>query len=524
MLVLMAVGLTACQDEEKKLVCFRLPVNDEWGTQMLQEMANEAAQYPDIQLEISYVLPGEGDSEYLEFIEQSIERKASAIIIYPYVDIFRTYVQRAINKGIGVVVVRDEQQTPDKYSCSIYRSERDLGHRMAYDVAEQMQGHGTILELYGGETETDRCLRSIAFHEVIDTMPGIRVVGSLYGDYKSGRAYEATSKFLQTNNDDIDMVVGMNDRMALGARKAIERVPRLRQHAIRYMGVDVLNNDSIGIGRIEDGSIDVSYHNPTGGKETMHAAACLVHGEPYEMEHLITTKRITRANAPMLRAQYDKEHKQYELQRRQLFNTEREKRDYMLMQSAVSVLVACLVFALIFVALLLYQLRRNNRMLLQRDEKIRLLGSQLAESQTQQAVLGSKCEQLETERDRWMAISGGNAEESEDAPVENRDFRTQLLDLIKGHMSEEDFSVDQISETLCMSRSQLFRRCKTEFDMSPADLLRTMRLECAEHLLLTTQLSVSEVAYRVGYANNKYFSRSYKDRFGVVPSDVRKKL
>lgn len=524
MLALMAVGLTACQDEEKKLVCFRLPVNDEWGTQMLQEMANEAAQYPDIQLEISYVLPGEGDSEYLEFIEQSIERKASAIIIYPYVDIFRTYVQRAINKGIGVVVVRDEQQTPDKYSCSIYRSERDLGHRMAYDVAEQMQGHGTILELYGGETETDRCLRSIAFHEVIDTIPGIRVVGSLYGDYKSGRAYEATSKFLQTNNDDIDMVVGMNDRMALGARKAIERVPRLRQHAIRYMGVDVLNNDSIGIGRIEDGSIDVSYHNPTGGKETMHAAACLVHGEPYEMEHLITTKRITRANAPMLRAQYDKEHKQYELQRRQLFNTEREKRDYMLMQSAVSVLVACLVFALIFIALLLYQLRRNNRMLLQRDEKIRLLGSQLTESQTQQAVLGSKCEQLETERDRWMAISGGNAEESEDAPVENRDFRTQLLDLIKGHMSEEDFSVDQISETLCMSRSQLFRRCKTEFDMSPADLLRTMRLECAEHLLLTTQLSVSEVAYRVGYANNKYFSRSYKDRFGVVPSDVRKKL
>ena len=62
----------------------------------------------------------------------------------------------------------------------------------------------------------------------------------------------------------------------------------------------------------------------------------------------------------------------------------------------------------------------------------------------------------------------------------------------------------------------------TDFEMTPADLLRTMRMESAERLLKTSQLSVAEVAYKVGFASHKYFSRCFKDHFGVAPTDVRR--
>lgn len=517
---LLSVMLAACQEEEKKLVCFRMPITDEWGTQMVQEMTYEAAKYPDIQLEVSYVLPGEGESEYLEFMEQCMQRNAKAIIVFPYYDVLKVYVQRAMNKGIGVVVERKNEVRNCRYSACIRRGDLELGHQIGRDVASQYSGDVNVLELYDYEGK-NRCHRSLAFHEVVDTIPRIHVLHELPAKYSKSCAYEEVKKFLKTCDKPIDLVVAMNDRMALGARKAIEQDPRSHQWNTRYMGVDALYNDSIGIGRVEDGSIDVTYYYPTGGKEIMQAAASLVHGEPYQVEKLMETMRVTRGNVSMLRAQYAKERRQYELQRDSQFRVERQKHDYQMLKTTAYFLVMCLIFSAMLVVRLVLQSRKSARRLTSMEQQLQFANQQYNECQRERAVLETKCEQLEADRDRWI-VAANTSSDGVATEEDAHDFRTRVLSLIRTQMGDDMFNVDQLADQLCVSRSTLYRQVGMDFEMTPADLLRTMRMESAERMLKTSQLTVAEVAYKVGFASHRYFSRCFKDHFGVAPTDVRR--
>ena len=72
-----------------------------------------------------------------------------------------------------------------------------------------------------------------------------------------------------------------------------------------------------------------------------------------------------------------------------------------------------------------------------------------------------------------------------------------------------------------LSRVQLYRKVKSITDSSPVEILRTARLNRAYQLLLTTDLSVSEVAYKVGFTSPSYFTKCFKDEYGKVPGEVR---
>ena len=73
-----------------------------------------------------------------------------------------------------------------------------------------------------------------------------------------------------------------------------------------------------------------------------------------------------------------------------------------------------------------------------------------------------------------------------------------------------------------LSRVQLYRKVKALTGSSPVELLRTARLNRAHQLLLTTDKTVSEVAYSVGFSSPAYFTKCFKDEFGMVPGDVRR--
>ena len=73
-----------------------------------------------------------------------------------------------------------------------------------------------------------------------------------------------------------------------------------------------------------------------------------------------------------------------------------------------------------------------------------------------------------------------------------------------------------------LSRVQLYRKIKSITGSSPVEILRNARLNRAYQLLLTTDKSVSEVAYAVGFTAPSYFTKCFKDEYGKVPGDVRK--
>lgn len=99
-------------------------------------------------------------------------------------------------------------------------------------------------------------------------------------------------------------------------------------------------------------------------------------------------------------------------------------------------------------------------------------------------------------------------------------FLEKLNALIQEHLSEEDFNVTTLSLELGMSRTSLFSKTKALLGQSPQVYLLNCRLSKARGLLKEGGLNVSEVAYKVGFATLTGFSRSFKNKYGIPPSEV----
>ena len=89
-------------------------------------------------------------------------------------------------------------------------------------------------------------------------------------------------------------------------------------------------------------------------------------------------------------------------------------------------------------------------------------------------------------------------------------------------IEEEDFSIHELARELHLSRSQMHRKIKALTGMSAAIYIRHIRLQKAKELLASTQLSISEIAYQVGFKTPLYFSQVFKETFGESPNSTRK--
>ena len=89
-------------------------------------------------------------------------------------------------------------------------------------------------------------------------------------------------------------------------------------------------------------------------------------------------------------------------------------------------------------------------------------------------------------------------------------------------MSDADVSVEQIADSMGMSRIQLYRKLKAITSCSPTDLMRRLRLKRADCLLKGTDMTVSEIAYKVGFASVSYFTKCYHKLYGTTPTESRR--
>ena len=89
--------------------------------------------------------------------------------------------------------------------------------------------------------------------------------------------------------------------------------------------------------------------------------------------------------------------------------------------------------------------------------------------------------------------------------------------MVEERLADSNLSIEDLAADMGLSRVQLYRKVKALTGSSPVDLLRKARLTRARHLLMTTDQSVSEIAYQVGFASPSYFTKCYKDAYGSVP-------
>jgi YesN/AraC family two-component response regulator len=104
-------------------------------------------------------------------------------------------------------------------------------------------------------------------------------------------------------------------------------------------------------------------------------------------------------------------------------------------------------------------------------------------------------------------------------PARDATFLTNLLSLVEKNYAEPEFSVDELSEEVSMSRMQLHRKLKALTDQSPGEFLRKFRLERAKQLLSIGGTQVSEACFKVGFNNVSHFSKSFREFTGVTPTE-----
>lgn len=94
----------------------------------------------------------------------------------------------------------------------------------------------------------------------------------------------------------------------------------------------------------------------------------------------------------------------------------------------------------------------------------------------------------------------------------------RAIEVVEQNMTEPDFSIEDLSHELGMSRVYLYKKLVSLTGKSPLDFVKTIRLQHAAQLLEKSDLNVSEVAYRVGFNNPKYFTKCFKEEYKVLPS------
>lgn len=94
----------------------------------------------------------------------------------------------------------------------------------------------------------------------------------------------------------------------------------------------------------------------------------------------------------------------------------------------------------------------------------------------------------------------------------------KAIQLVEANLSDPEFSVEVLSKELGMSRTYLYKKMVALLGQSPVEFIRKLRLDNAAQLLEKSQLSVAEVAYKVGFNNTKYFTKYFKAAYKVLPS------
>lgn len=139
-------------------------------------------------------------------------------------------------------------------------------------------------------------------------------------------------------------------------------------------------------------------------------------------------------------------------------------------------------------------------------------------------VLRSRVMNLVTQRKSLQQAYRKKIEvETKKVDIEPEDdaFMRKAVKIIDRNIGNTDFSVEKMAADLGVSRTFLYNKMVTRMEKSPNELIRDIRLDRGRELLMKSQLTISEIAFEVGYNNPKYFTKNFKKKYNMLPSEVR---
>ena len=100
---------------------------------------------------------------------------------------------------------------------------------------------------------------------------------------------------------------------------------------------------------------------------------------------------------------------------------------------------------------------------------------------------------------------------------------SRALDIVEKRMEDAEFNVEMFCREMGMSRTNLYNKLKALTGQNISNFIRTIRLRRAAQLIEANSGNIIEIASRVGFNTRQSFNKSFKDFYGVSPSEFRKK-
>ena len=489
-------------------------------------------------VELRFAAAYDSDERQIEQIDSLLDSGIQLLIVAPnQVATISPAIDRAYDRGIPVIVF-ERKTNSQKYTAFMSADNYEMGHQMGQYIATRLKGHGQIVEVMGLKGSSPAIERHKGFVDAIAAYPDLKVVATLQGDWTEETAYEKTLEWRQQHPDvAVDLVFGMNDRSATGARKAFLEVNKSDSRQPLYCGIDGLPGKDGGIRLVRDSILEASYIYPTYGDRLLQLAIDILDGKPYQKEIRMQSALVTHDNANVLLMQTDETLRQgaYLEQLHEKADNYLHKLDT---QRAITWL-ACGVIVLLLVVIVLLYLYHLGKVNMRRERVVNTLWNLKSEDiATDELTTGSQQQkadgkeptangrQLTAGSEETTADNQETTADSQETTGDNPEpstsyFIARFKEVVEASLENSELSVEDLAASMNLSRVQLYRKVKNITGSTPVELLRTARLNRSYQLLLTTDRSVSEIAYQVGFTAPSYFTKCFKEAYGMLPGEVR---
>ena len=284
--------LTACSKQEPKYVIGVSQCSEDiWRDKLNDEL--QTGTYFHDGVELRFASADDSDEKQIEQIHQFIKDGINLLIVAPNQEAtVSPAIDEVYDMGIPVIVI-DRKTNSKKFTAYIGADNFEMGRLMGEYIATRLNGKGRVMEIMGLKGSSPAIERHKGVSEALAGYPGITLVASLQGDWTEESAVKAIKDY-QGDLSQIDFVFGQNDRMALGASKALNNA------TTKYCGIDGLPGEGNGIACVRDSILDASYIYPTHGDEVLQLAMNILEGKPYQKDNPLMAALVTKDNANVL--------------------------------------------------------------------------------------------------------------------------------------------------------------------------------------------------------------------------------
>ena len=534
MLFALAALMTGCEEKKKYRICVSQCSQDDWRMKMNDEINREILLHDDATVEI-YSADDSSEKQIAD-IRRFMQGPCDILIVSPNEAAALTPVIKEVYERGTPVIVFDRNINGDTYTARIGVDDVGLGRAAARYAQHLIGTRGKVIEIYGLPGSTPAEDRHKGFAAQLQAQGGT-ILASAAADWKKEEAARAADSLLNLYPD-AQLIYAHNDRMAIGASEAARAKGR---RDIRIIGIDAAPN--IGIRAVADSVIDATFLYPTEGHRLVQTALAILKGEPYERETILpVSSAVDLSNADILLLQNETLRDHYNV-----LTAANGKEGCKMAARHVPDLIVCDVMMPVMDGLECCRLIKGETVT-SHIPVLMLTACSLDEQRVQgydrgadgylskpfaSDVLLSRCRSLIENRRRIKNPAGALPHPSASAaafaaPPPSADldseFYRRFLEIFQAEMGRPELSVDAVAAQMGMERSQFYRKIKALTNYAPVELMRRLRLQQGHALLLSSDKTIGEIAYEIGFSSPAYFTKCYRDAYGVTPTQARGKI